>query len=119
MLQIALQTVSMVYNVPFQRLLEAVEQSSGNNRKGLPAVVCDATYNNSFIVKRSNCEYHRLSLQGMSTFVELNSSLIDLGAHGPLNCFELHFKTWYAVLVRDVEKVLKHERVLEFEDPVT
>lgn len=40
-LKTSMKSVGMMYQVPFQRLLEAVDLSSENIRKGGHAVICD------------------------------------------------------------------------------
>lgn len=42
----------------------------------------------------------------MSHFVEVQSVVIDVGAHRYFFCSAPQFKTWYALLVGDIEGVL-------------
>lgn len=47
------------------------------------------------------------------------SALVDLAAHWHMFCSSLQLKTRYGLLVGDVEEVLNHKRVLEYEEPDT
>lgn len=82
-LQIAIRSPCMLYDVPFKRLLEAVEQSDKYISKGLHAVICDTPCIPRRDVRLSNSEHYRLILQDMSSFLELLSTLMDRAcAHG-------------------------------------
>lgn len=52
-LQIDMMYVCMLYFVPFQRLLEAVEQSGKDISEGVYAVICDPLYNSCWTAELS------------------------------------------------------------------
>lgn len=51
--------------------------------------------------------------------MELPSALKDLSEHGDRICSALPLKTWYELLVRKVENVLKIQNVLESEELIS
>lgn len=55
----------------------------------------------------------------MNHLVEFISALMDLGSHGHIYFSGLQLITWYKLLIRAVKEVVKHERVLESEQPIT
>lgn len=112
-----MKSVSMVYNDPFQRLLQAVEQSSENISKDLHVVICHQPYSLRVIANLSDSEHDPLRLQCMSHFVDFNSTLLDQGSHGCMISSALQFNTWNELLIWEVEEVLKHEAVLVSQDP--
>lgn len=66
---IALKSLCLVFNVPFQSVLEAVLQTGEEIIKYVHAVVCDLPYNNRWIAELSNSKQDWLSLQEMWQFV--------------------------------------------------
>lgn len=44
---------------------------------------------------------------------------MDLGAHEHMFSYAMHVSTWYEQLVSEREEVIKHEQVLECEEPAT
>lgn len=79
---------------------------------------CQAQNNTCWIVKLSVLENNQLGLQ-YEPFYRLLSALTDLGAYGHMFRFATQFKTWYELLVGDVEELVNHEQFLEFEDRAT
>lgn len=55
----------------------------------------------------------------MRHFVQLISALTAVGVHRHMFCSALKFDTWYELLVREQENVVKPEDVLESEVPAT
>lgn len=101
---IAKKSLYILYNVLIQELLEAVEQSVEDIREGAHAVIGDPLYKTSRIAELPNSEQDRLVLQDMSNVVVFLLVMMDLGAHSPMFCFALQFKSWFELLVRTVEE---------------
>lgn len=110
-LQIDMMSACMVYEVLFQRLLEAVEQTGEDISEGVHAAICDLLYNIRRTAELPNWERDRLSVQDMSHSVELLSALLGLGVHGHMCFSALPVKTWYDLLRGEVEEVVKHGEV--------
>lgn len=109
---IVISSVRMVYYVPFQRLLVAVEKSGEDSIESVLALICDPSHNARWIAKLSALERDRFGLHDMSQFVQLRLALMDLGGHGPTSCSQFKFKTLYEQIVGKVEEVVEHEEVL-------
>lgn len=108
-----MKSVCVVWKVPIQRLLEALEQSDEDTREEVHAVIHTPPYNTRKILELSNLEHDRLSLQNKSHFVGLLSKMVDLDAHGHMRCTAMKFNRGYELLAAEVEEVGKHEEVLE------
>lgn len=63
-MQIAMKSVCMVFEVPFQKLMDAVEQFREDIREGMHALNCSPLYYSS-ILELSNSEHGHLCLQDM------------------------------------------------------
>lgn len=87
-----MKSVCVVYNVPFQDLLEAVEQACEDTSKGGHAVICRPPYNTRRSAELSDSEYDEINRQDMSHFSEFISALMNLGPHGHMFYFALRFK---------------------------
>lgn len=61
----AMKAMCLGYDVPFQGMLEAVEESDEDTFAGVKTVFWDPTYNTGLIAELLNSEHHRLSLQDM------------------------------------------------------
>lgn len=88
-----MKPLCLVYDVPFEGLLDALEQSGGDIYEGMQAVICDSRHNTRHIAKLSNSVHYLLVLQDMSRFVEVLSVVMDVQAHGHLFCAILLLKT--------------------------
>lgn len=53
----------------------------------------------------------------MSHFVNFHSALMYQRVHKPIFCSALQSKTWYELLVRELELIVIHKEVLESEGP--
>lgn len=72
----------MVYDVPFWRILEDLEQSSEDICKHVHGATGYRPYNTRLVVKLSNSEPTQLGLQDMAHFMKLPFALTDIGAAG-------------------------------------
>lgn len=81
-LLIIMKSVCMVYEIPFDSLLEAEKQYGEEIIEVGHAVTLDPLKNSAYIVELSNWEHRWLHLQDMVPFVELLSSLRSRVAHG-------------------------------------
>lgn len=112
--------VYIVYDVPFQRLLEAADQSCENAVESVHSVICKALYIICSVEELSNSELDRRSLYVMSHFVKFFPASMELGSRGHIFFSAMKFKTCREVLVgEDVEGVVKHKKVLEAEEAGT
>lgn len=99
LVQIFMKPMCIMYEVPFQRPLEAPEHSSEYVGEGTHGVICYPSYNTCKIEQPSNLEHDSLGVQNMSGFVELLSPLKDLGAHEYMFCSGMQLRTMYQLLV--------------------
>lgn len=88
----------MVYEDPFQRLLQAAEQYSESICNDWHAEICHQPYNLRLIAKLSNSEHDSLSLPSMRNIVDFSSTLLDLDVQGCVFLSALKFKTWNELL---------------------
>lgn len=49
----------------------------------------------------------------------LLSTLVDLGEHEHMSCSTLQFKTWYDLLVEELQEVVKHGKLQKSKDTAT
>lgn len=84
-LQNAVKSVFVLYNVPFQEHVKAVEYTGEYFIQGAHAVICRPLNSTHEIAKLSNFDHYRLNLLKMSQFVELFPVLMDLSAHGHIS----------------------------------
>lgn len=92
MLKRSTKPLGLVCNVPFQRFLEAMEQSRGYTFEGGQAVICDPLNKSYWATEFWNLKHHQLCLQDMKQFVKVLSSVDDVVAQGLLTCSALQFK---------------------------
>lgn len=97
--QNVMKSVCMVYDVPPEMLLEALEHSDEDTSEGVQAVIWDPMYNTRQTGKLSNLNYNQLNLKDMKNFVQFSSSLVELGVHGHMFCPALQFNTKLELLV--------------------
>lgn len=90
-----MKSVGMVYNVRFQKLLEAVEQSGNDISKGVDAVICLSLYKTFRIAELSYSEHDRLGIKDISQFVELLSDLMVLACMS--TCFASYCSSKYGM----------------------
>lgn len=111
--------VCKVYDDPFQNLLEAMEQSGEDTGKGVHHVIWDPPYNTRQIAELSNLELNKVDIQNMVHFFEFLSAFTDLGVHDHMFRSAFQLKKWYELLVRKIKEEVKHEEVLECNEPAS
>lgn len=76
-----------MYDVTFQELPDAVEQSSKEITE-VDAVLCTPPYDTRGLAESASSEYDRLSLEDMSSLGDVSVEM-DQGADGHILCFVL------------------------------
>lgn len=92
-------TVWRIYDVPFQDLLDALEQSREEITGGANAVLFNPPYKIRRIVEFGCSAFTQLSLKAFIARFNRLSVSMKLGAHG-----HIHFCNTVQVLVRAVER---------------
>lgn len=109
-LNCVMEHVSLVYNVPFKRLLETWSTPSGDTIfKGVEALICDPLYNRCWLPERSSLEHDQWAPQDMTNFLKVVSKLMRVGGHGQQVSSAQQFKIWYEQLVNGIKHMLEQE----------
>lgn len=116
-LHLVMKYMCMVCDVSSQWLLEDLKQYRRDIIEGSYAVISDQRYCTCQKAELSNSEHDLLGLQDLSHSVKWLSALMDLSAHEHMLYSALEFKTWNKLLVGEVKEEMKHEQVLESEEP--
>lgn len=84
-----MNSVSLVYELPLQKLLEAVGQTNKDTREDINSLLCNLPYISRRIAGLPSWKPDRIYLQYMIPFEEFVSASMYLGANGNLSCLAL------------------------------
>lgn len=81
--------------------------------KWIKTVREDPSYNTVKIMELQASGHSRLNMQDMGKLMELHSAMKDLWAVGLQFLFSLQARTWYILLVGDVDNFLIKDEVMQ------
>lgn len=97
--------MSSIYDVPFQKQLEAVEQSSKETTEAVDAANCSSPCNTRRISESADSGLDRIKMKDMSDHVHLLSVLSPFGG-ARVYTSPLFFKSWNKLLQGQMEDLV-------------
>lgn len=110
-----------IYDLPFQELPDAMEQSGEEITESTDVIFCDPSYNMLQTANPASLEYDWLNIKYISVFYNVVSGKMYLGRRGHTTFSLLQFKLVVDVSRRDLicDGPTKEEDVLMSDDPPT
>lgn len=101
-----LRRLCVVYEVPFQGLLEAIEQSVSRFEEAR-TFICNPSYSLPRNATLSSSKPCFQSTQDINQIVRVLQAVMEVGGHGSHFCSAMEFKAWDNLFVGEGEQVVK------------
>lgn len=99
-LLVAVKLVWKIYDNFLHELLDAVQQYGNEITEGVDAAFCNPLLKTSQNAESGSLKYEWLSLNDMTVFVDVLSTVMNQRLHWCIFCSELQFKTGHELIKR-------------------